>query len=402
MLISKWISSLLSMSIVPLIFLITFLQIQIDFINYYFHGPNSVYEILLVNNFDLNINWFFYSFYCFIMITLTYKDNRVLLWDFYLPKLMQNILYGATLLFMSIFAFKIYHIGMTEYFISARQGVLSIGFLGYAILLFGPISAAIALRNNRNIIFICLFSMLVFFNLVTGFRLLLIWAFIVLYFFCFEKVSKINPIKFIFGILLFAIAMFGYEIIRQYSESGSFDQTNTYIDSLNRGKILYTIVQLQNTDLKFFDSLSTATYCEVVLVINEIMNSQALSQCSLDYKRDIVFSIWKSWILNVYGNPEAVSGISVPLMALLLGLSHPILLSFFSIVFVVLRKQMTKVKLRSEFTFIVYFQFSATMIMASEAVNEAAKLFFYISTINLFLLLGITLKAKYYARPANS
>ncbi len=388
-------ASILSLSIVPLLFLITFLQIQIDFLNYYHHGRNSAYKIVSVQNSTLVLSWLFYSFYCLSMTILTYSKNTILRSRFHIPQLIQRTLYIFTFIAMIYFGYTIISVGFIEYLVSTRVGTRSIGFIGYSVLLFGPITAAIAVREHKPILSLCFILLLIFFNLITGFRLLLIWTAVVLYFFCFDQMIKLKVATIFKAIVIFGLTIYIYELWRQYALTGSLESSNNFLDSLNRTKILYLIIQLQSSSLKFFESILAATYCEIILVVNVISNATLVQQCALNMS-DIVLEIWKDWIMEVYGSPSATNGISVPLMAIVFGLTNPITLVIVSLVFAILRFNMRWVKPKSELSFIFYFQYGAFLIMAIEAVNESAKLFFYITAINTFLIIGIYMKKKHY------
>ena len=140
--------------------------------------------------------------------------------------------------------FQILNIGIVDFFLRSRISEISLGQIYYLILHFWPIFIAYDLKisgySNKNLIFLIF---LIFLNLVTGFRILLIWGLMFIIFFNFRYISNISRVK-IFTFLIFSLAIFFvYEVLRTFS-SGEDVQLglNFFLLSLNR---TYTINYLE-------------------------------------------------------------------------------------------------------------------------------------------------------------
>lgn len=130
----------------------------------------------------------------------------------------------------------ILNFGLFDFFVLARTGDVSIGALLYFVLILFPLNLAYEISERRfNWFNIISLAFLIFLNLVTGFRFLLIYALAVILIFNWRLVLNISTTKIALGFLFIMIFLGAYEILRYEIEASGLGYKNPPIlDRLNR------------------------------------------------------------------------------------------------------------------------------------------------------------------------
>jgi len=158
------------------------------------------------------------------------------------------------IVFLLIAMYKTLYIinfGILDFTLMARFGNTPIGPALYFFFLMFPFILAYEISEKRfNSVNILSLILLIFLNLVTGFRLLLIYALAVIIIFNWDTVTKISRYKIIFFTLILGLLFIGYELSRQQLESGgSVVETQSAIDSLNRTNPLNTLQLIESREV---------------------------------------------------------------------------------------------------------------------------------------------------------
>jgi hypothetical protein len=149
-----------------------------------------------------------------------------------------------------IFLFDAIQYGLFDALLAFRIKTKKIGFFAYFILLFYPIIIAVTWRYNNYIINFTLLLLMIFSNLITGFRILLIGGLILIFIYNHHHFLRNNVKKILIFITLLVVIFIVYENFRSAWESVGMlpnDNDRTIFDSLARSvPITYISIALRD------------------------------------------------------------------------------------------------------------------------------------------------------------
>jgi len=157
-------------------------------------------------------------------------------------------------IFLVIATYKTFYIisfGVLKFVLMARSGNLPIGPALYFFFIMFPFILAYEIAEKGfNWVNVLSLSILAFLNLVTGFRLLLIYALAVIIIYNWDAVTKISKYKILAVTLIFGLLLVGYELSRQQLQArGSNVEIQSVMDSLNRTNPLNTLQLIKERDV---------------------------------------------------------------------------------------------------------------------------------------------------------
>ena len=181
-------------------------------------------------------------------------------------KSIKNINLYFKVIFLAIATYKIVYIvgiGVLNFFLMARLGQAEIGGLLYFTFIMFPFILAYDISENgfswSNTLSL---AALCFINLVTGFRILLIYAFVLIIIFNFQAVMKVKKFTIIIAVSVLALFLLAYEASRQQIEANGLElEVQSSMDSLNRSKPLNTLqlIELKEVSLTLTDATKLFT-----------------------------------------------------------------------------------------------------------------------------------------------
>lgn len=300
----------------------------LDFISVF--GPetfNSVQAYSGLKPFSALIYLFYTISFCFI---------AYLSFIFFYNSLQKNISFNKTLnqrsinILLNIFSFiffvfsifsiyRIYNIGFITFLLSAREGIISIGPIIYFTIIMWPMVLANKIYENRFSVFnIISLLIIIFLNLITGFRLILVWGLFMIMIYNWQFIINYSKIRLgiILGIVVFASLI--YEGIRinlagfSSSDLGFF----TLINSLNRTYPLQylDLILGSNLSLHFFDILFF--WINPILVFLNSLGFPIDQSINLNFYLDEVSTPLFSDFLAFRGTPNyEATGISISIIS---------------------------------------------------------------------------------------
>ena len=219
-------------------------------------------------------------------------------------KVVEKVNRDFKIIFLSIATYKslyIINFGVLDFILMARFGNVPIGPALYFFFLMFPFILAYEISVKRfNFVNILSLIFLIFLNLATGFRLLLIYAFAVIIIFNWDTVTKISRYKIIFFTLILGLLFIGYELSRQQLEvGGSAVETQSAIDSLNRTNPLNTLqlIESRQVSLPISDVAKLWTHPVANFFESFGANFEGLIDTSFDLEKVLepLFSDFLAW-----------------------------------------------------------------------------------------------------------
>lgn len=218
-----------------------------------------------------------FSALIYFFYTISFCFLAYLSFIFFYNSLQKNISFNKTLnqrsinILLNIFSFiffvfsifsvyRIYNIGFVTFLLSAREGIISIGPIIYFTIIMWPMVLANRIYENGFSIFnIISLLLIVFLNLITGFRLILVWGLFMIMMYNWQYIVNYSKIRLaiILGIVV-SLSLI-YEGIRINLAGFATSDLSFFslIDSLNRTYPLQYLELIinSNVDLHFFDIL---------------------------------------------------------------------------------------------------------------------------------------------------
>jgi hypothetical protein len=207
-------------------------------------------------------------------------------------------------IFLVIATYKISYIinfGLLEFALKARYGTISIGPALYFLFIMFPFILAYEIsKKGFSWVNILSLMILTFLNLVTGFRLLLIYALAVIIIYNWDVLSKISKYKIIAFTVIFGVLLVGYELSRQQLQAqGSYVETQSAIDSLNRTNPLNTLqlIKIKEVSHPFTDVAKLWTHPIAIFFESFGANFDGLIDTSFDLEKVLepLYSDFLAW-----------------------------------------------------------------------------------------------------------
>ena len=190
--------------------------------------------------------------YSFLMRSWTGGEGQIRSFN---PKVIYKVNNFFKYLCMIVIVGKILMIlqmGILEFSLLARMGSISLGHAMYFVLLMFPFVLAydLSIKGFSRTNILCLVGLL-FLNLATGFRLLLISGLVIIVLFNWVLFLRINKAKIVIALGVFIALMVGYEVAR-----GLFLESNkelsllrSFLDSINRTSPINVIQLIEDMDV---------------------------------------------------------------------------------------------------------------------------------------------------------
>ena len=171
-----------------------------------------------------------------------------------------NIFYFIFFAFSILSVYRIYNIGFVTFLLSAREGIISIGPILYFTIIMWPMVLANRIYENGLSVFnIISFLLIIFLNLITGFRLILVWGLFMILMYNWQFIVNYSKIRFAIILVIIVSLSLIYEGIRINLAGFATSDLSFFslIDSLNRTYPLQYLELIINSDvdLHFFDIL---------------------------------------------------------------------------------------------------------------------------------------------------
>ena len=239
----------------------------IDFISVYSSYDKNSIEAYVNIDFFSSLIYLFYailfgaiSFLSFLFFSSSFNKRLTLN-----KSLNENSIDNALKFFSLIFFilslvgfYRIYTFGLLNFFLAAREGLTSIGPIIYFTIIMWPLVLAERFFKRGATFFnIISLVILIFLNLITGFRLILVWGLAVLVIFNWKYFISLSNFKKLTFIIAFLFISFLYQTFRSITsgEDTTFFSFYGLINSLNRTYPLHylDLIFQSETNLHFFD-----------------------------------------------------------------------------------------------------------------------------------------------------
>lgn len=135
------------------------------------------------------------------------------------------------------FLYSSLKIGFTAALLAFRFNELPIGYFGYFILYYYPAILAVTWSRNKVLFNLFCLVLIIFTNLLTGFRTLLISSVLIIIIYnidTFSKLSRSIKLSLILGSIILFLAYGGFRASLELGGAISSDIDGTFIDSFNR------------------------------------------------------------------------------------------------------------------------------------------------------------------------
>jgi hypothetical protein len=283
---------------------------------------NDLYDIL----YALNINIIFLIIFyvsCFMVLKF-FKNKKNNNKNKINAGINKTILNGIIVIFLLSGTLKIinaFSYGILNFIIDSRINVISIGST-YAILLSAPLIICLAINGKKSkSILYSIWLICITLNLMTGYRLILMWTLLVVAFSNYEYLNKINKEKIIkYSVSTFIIYIF-YEIYRGYLQDSS-----EVIDYINTNTMLSTFIGLSRsgpiTYIFFIDYYKIeAEHLEIIYIIirpfRQILEyigviNKIQSGYEVEYISENLFRNYLVWRGTPYSSASGISMHIVP------------------------------------------------------------------------------------------
>jgi hypothetical protein len=214
-------------------------------------------------------------------------------------------------IFFSIAVYKIVFIlnfGVVGFSIGARQGDIPIGHALYFVLLMFPFVLAYDVQANGFNLFVKVALLaLVFLNLATGFRGLLVWGIIIITFFNIERIFRIGFKKLATAALCIGVVFVGYEGFRESIASGIVSD-RALIDSLNRTNVLSYMKLIDEKEVFVGFKAVLKMWTDPFFVFVRSLGAPTDTLVNVFYFRDEIYAPLFEDYLAWRGTPNAVVG----------------------------------------------------------------------------------------------
>lgn len=285
----------------------------------------SIYNMILFDDIKIfssfAINIFFIMVFCLVAWIFRRIINKYSL----VSKFNTSISVSKYSVFLVVFSYLSYVTfqigdaflyGIYDFFIQTRSNQISIGW-NYLFLLIAPIIIILLTENykSKKIIYIS-FALIILFNLITGFRLILIWSIIIFLFFYYKNFNIKNIKKYLIVFLLIGLCLYCYEVLRSSIENFGNPKIQPIWLSLSRSNPITNMLLIDYYQIQIEDARIFSIIFRPFLTIFEFVFG--LHKSDLGYEVSILSEVLYRDYLIFIGTPDhKATGFSIHLVPFL-------------------------------------------------------------------------------------